>query len=282
MAQAAKGGGVAFGPTRAAAANPVPQEELARREEIRKKLMEVKFEPEFNASLGYSTRYMRDGWCRNDRPVGIGQIEMSEGIGYMGVIGVYDFSDAVGRKWRFQESRIYVGAAREYGNAGCLGPVTVDLNWTYNFYPGHSRENSGELSLSYHLNSIVHGKQWNLASVLTLTRDYDHKSTIISPEICWSWQMDEKGKYLLDTSAQLYWGNHGLNYHQTRRECDAHGFYSMVLRSGFRWQFAEKWTLVPEIALAFIPEDNIRHDGRKLSMVQGATCWATLKIQRQF
>lgn len=182
---------------RGEAAPPVPQ--------ARQAIPPPRFEPTCSFGLGLSSRYVREGWCENPSMVSVMQAEVSESGLYMGVTGTYNFSGTAGRRRHFQDDRFYMGYALGFTNTGVMGPVVVDLCWTYNGYPGESEENSGSLSMSFLLNEIWQSGRFALTGAFTLEHNYGKNATFALTDATLVYSVTEDGSWQWANSLMLYW-----------------------------------------------------------------------------
>lgn len=242
----------------------------------------IPFEPSLALSAEWSSRYMKYGWCRNDRPVGILQAEFSESVGYVGVRGVYDFTDTVNRQWQFQEAWFYAGASADFVNAGEWGPVTVELSWTHNTMPGNSGENHGEIGLGFYLNQMYVSEQCRLSSGLQIDYDYDRSAANIRFNLAWEQCLNREGTLFWRSDAALYWGDTSKIYLLTEKCRREHGFYATVWRTALEWHFREGWRLSPEISFAYVPERPLRQAAGESAWHHPSTLWGGIRIVRIF
>lgn len=236
------------------------------------------FSPALSLSAEWATRYMRDGWCRNDQPVGILQAEFSEGVGYVGVRGVYDFTDAADRQWKFQEAWFYAGVSTDFTDAGDFGPVSVDLSWTHNVMPGNSGENHGEIGLGFYLNEMYAGEKWTMTSGLQFDYDYDRHAVNARLHLRGDWLLNDDGTLRWNASAALYWGDTRKLRLLTDERRHEHGFYASVWRTGLEWDFAPGWTLSPEVSLSYVPERPVRRIAEDDRFHHPAVAWGGIRL----
>ncbi len=221
---------------------------------------------------------MRNGWCRNDKPVGIIQAEFHESVGYAGFRGIYDFTDTVGREWKFQEAWFYAGAAADFADAGDFGLLTVDLSWCHNVQPGHSGENHGEISLGFFLGQMYQSETSNLSSGLQFDYDYDRHAVNAHLHLRYDRILNQRGTLRYNLAGILYWGDTKQMQLLTDHQRDEHGFYSAVCKTGIEWDFAQNWTLAPELSFAFVPERPTRRIAEDAPYHHPALLWGGVRL----
>ncbi|GEM_PF-3100234 len=236
------------------------------------------FEPDFSLGLGLSTKYFRDGWCQNSSPVFTQQAEITESGLYLGVRSTYNFSDKAGRRRRFQDDRLYMGYGMKFVNAGIMGPVLVDICWTYNQYPGNSNENSGEVSLAFLLDEIYQKGIFALTGGLTLCHNYGKNETYAIADITTHFALNEKGTLQLENGFLLYWGDTRKMQKLTDDDCDGNAFYTIAWHSAIPWAFAEHWSLEPFVEVDCHPDGRARDAARSSDFNSAGTFWGGIRL----
>lgn len=240
------------------------------------------FEPEFNAALTLSSRYMRDGWCRNSDSVALGQAELTESGLYLGTRSTFDFTNKAHRRNRFQDARFYMGFGMPFTNTGCMGPVVVDICWTYNLYPDHAKENSGELSLAFQLNEIWQKGRWAQSGDLTFSHNYDKNETYAVLGTTLYFVLREDGSLQLENSALLYWGDTRKLRRLTDSQCDGNAFYTAAYQCSLPWHFKENWTLTPFVEVDIHPDGRARKAAKADDFNSTANFLAGLRLSCHF
>ncbi len=237
-----------------------------------------------SVSLGgtLASRYVREGWCRNSSPVAIFQGEIQESGLYLGLQEVYNFSNRAGRGRHFQDSRLYLGYAMPFGDTGFLGPVTVDLCWTYNAYPGHSRENAGSLSLSLQGEELWRGERLGLTGAFTLEHNYDKNETFAVTEATLHWALEEDGSLMWENSLALFWGDSRRMRAMTREECGGNALYALSLTSSLPWEVGKGWTIAPFLEADFHPDRRARRAAKEDDFNAAAIVAAGVRVSRRF
>ena len=291
------------GPTRAAAAEkaaatnsetkraqPVPQQE----EQIDEP--DGMAPPIVNMSLDWASRYVYQGRALNTRPVGIIRAEINKGEAYFGVRGVYDFTSdlerngKVGRrshglydsdrKWRFQENRFYIGDTMATPPLGKLGPLYLDLSWTYIQYPGVSDLNSAEIGLSITAPDVSAGEDWALVPVLSLNHDYELETSWISAAGYYSKSLGARCD--LELSSELFWGDTKQARFYTGGECDGNAFYAAVFGICLNVHLTEEVILAPYLKTAIHPDSRCRKAMRDDGMNHGCELWGGVVVSVAF
>ena len=256
---------------------PTPAESKAKR------LLELPpFDPDFAVDLGWHSRNMREGWTRCDGSTGTIQAEFSESGAYLGVWGAYDFTDHVNRKWRFQDTRFYVGFAMDFLNAGDFGPVTIDLSWTYSHYLDHSTDDGGEVGIAFALNQLYQKNRWLAAASLGLNHNYDDEETWLDLAGRLACLLDESGRKSIVTTLHLYWGDTAKVRDVTDRRVNGNAFYALVFQTEFEWRLTEHLTLSPYLALSCAPDHRARLAAKDAPMDSAAILWAGIRLGYQF
>ena len=240
------------------------------------------FSPDFSLDLAWHSRNMREGWTRCDGPTGTIQTEFSESGAYLGFWGAYDFTDRVNRQWRFQDTRFYTGFAMDFINAGTLGPVTVDLSWTYNHYLDHTTDDNGEIGLTLALNHLFQKKQWLGAASLAANHNYDDEETWLDLAGRLTYLFDEAGRKSIVTTLHLYWGDTAKLQGLTNHDVDGNAFYAVVLQTEFNWHLTDHLYLAPYLALSCAPDRRARHAAQDDPMDSAAVLWAGIRFGWQF
>lgn len=243
---------------------------------------ELEFAPDFNTALDWSSRHMREGWARNDRPVGIGQAELSERGGYLGVFAVYDFNDRLNRKWRFEESRFYAGISGDYAGEGSHGPLSFDFSWAYLYYPKRTRSNSAEISADLAMHEFYKGDDWFFGLGVTLIHDYELEESTIAPYLEFSQRLNASGTLNWDAVATLYWGDTKKVKNITDGGCGSSAFYASTLKVSLHWEFAQGWRLSPYAAISAYPDRRARNAAKVSEMNCEAVFWGGLRLTRTF
>ncbi|MGN0866446.1 MAG: hypothetical protein ACI4SG_02050 [Oligosphaeraceae bacterium] len=239
------------------------------------------FLPSFSLGGTLASRYIREGWCRNSSPVAIFQGEIQESGLYLGLQEVYNFSDRAGRGRHFQDSRLYLGYAMSFGDTGFLGPVTVDVCWTYNAYPGHSRENSGSLALSLQLEEFWRGERLALTGALSLEHNYGKNQTFAVTEATLHCAIREDGALMWENSLALFWGDSRRMRALTQEDCGGNALYTLSLASSLPWEVGQ-WVIAPFLEADFHPDSRARKAAKRDDFNAAATVTAGLRVSRHF
>lgn len=239
------------------------------------------FLPSLSLGGTLASRYIREGWCRNSSPVAILQGEVQESGLYLGLREVYNFSDRAGRGRHFQDSHLYLGYAMAFGDTGFLGPVTVDFCWTYNAYPGHSRENSGSLSLALQLEEFWRWERLALSGSLSLEHNYGKNETFAVAETTLHCALREDGALIWENSLGLFWGDSRRMRAMTQGDCGGNALYTLALTSSLPWQVGD-WVIAPFLEADFHPESRARKAAKRDDFNAAATVTAGLRVSRHF
>ncbi|MCQ2396643.1 MAG: hypothetical protein MJ106_02975 [Lentisphaeria bacterium] len=242
---------------------PVPQEP---------QLPPVKpFEPDFAVGISLDSKYFRDGWCRNSSPVAVGQFEICESGLYLGTKDVFDFSDKAGRGRHFQ-----------YANTGHMGPVNVDFCWTYNTYPGDSRENSGEISLALQLSEILKKGCFVLTGGVSLNHNYGKNETYAVADAVLHFSLLESGDLQFEHAFMLFWGDTWKVRRITNGECDGNAFYSAGCQCALPWNVNDALTITPFVEVDVHPDSRARKAAKNDAFNANANVQAGLKLTCHF
>ncbi len=240
--------------------------------------MESEFEPHLSLGGGLSSRYIRDGWCENSSPVLGLQAEFMEGGMYVGIRSTYDFSDRAGRARHFQDSRLYLGYSMPFRKTGSLGPVSVDVCWTSNTYPGNSRENSGSLSVGLNLEEIWRRGRLAVTGGVTLEHNYGKNETFVAAEAACHLSLMEEGALQWENALVLFWGDSGRIRRMTASENAGNGLYTLMWRSSLPWDLGHGWSVTPYAEILFHPDRRIRDAARDDAFNSAATAQAGVRI----
>lgn len=273
-------GGLAFGQSAETRAqfNGVPAPKLPT--------LEVRpvrpFEPVFSTALSLNSKYFRDGWCENSSPVAIGQFEVCESGLYLGTRSTFNFSDRAGRGRHFQDVRYYIGCGVPFVNTGHLGPVTVDVCWTYNLYPGKSNDNSGEIAISFQLDEIWQKGPWALTGALSLNHNYGKNECYAVTDATLHYCLRQDGSLMIDNTALLYWGDTRKLRRVTDGQCGGNAFHTAGFRCALPWSFRDDWHLTPFVEVDIHPDTRARKAAQRDSFNSAATVQAGLSLTCQF
>ncbi len=239
---------------------------------------EAEFDPHWSLGGGLSSRYIRDGWCENSSPVLGLQAEFMEGGMYVGVRSTYDFSGKAGRRRHFQDSRLYLGYSMPFRETGSLGPVSVDICWTYNTYPGHSEENSGSLSMGLNLEEIWRRGRLVVTGGVTLEHNYGKNETFVATEAACHLSLAEEGALQWENALVLFWGDSGRMRRMTASENAGNALYSLMWRSALPWDLGHGWSVTPYAEILFHPDRRSREAARDDAFNSAATALAGVRI----
>lgn len=240
------------------------------------------FEPDFSAVVSLNSKYFREGWCRNSSPVAIGQFEISESGLYLGTKAVFNFSDRAGRGRHFQDARYYLGCGVPFANTGHMGPVTVDLCWTYNTYPGDSSENSGEIALSFLLDEIWKKGCFALTGGLSLNHNYGKNESYAVADATLHFSLVESGNLQLENAFMLFWGDSRKTRRLTDGKCDGNAFYTAGFQCALPWNINEIWSLTPFVEVDVHPDSRTRKAAKDDSFNASANVQAGLRLTCRF
>lgn len=240
------------------------------------------FEPDFSLGLGLSTKYFRDGWCRNSSPVSTQQAELCESGLYLGFRSTFNFSDKAGRRRHFQDDRLYMGYTMKFVDTGILGPVLVDICWTYNQYPGNSKENSGEVSLSFLLDEVCQKGRFALTGGLSFYHNYGKNETYAILDATTHFALNESGSLQWENAFLLYWGDTRKVQKLTAGECDGNAFYTLAWQCALPWNFATNWSLVPYVEADCHPDGRARQAARDSDFNSAGTFWGGIRLNCHF
>ncbi|MBR6470491.1 MAG: hypothetical protein IKS83_01715 [Victivallales bacterium] len=240
------------------------------------------FSPDFSIDLAWNSRNMREGWTRCDGPTGTLQAEFSESGAYLGFWGAYDFTDRVNRKWRFQDTRFYAGFSMDFINAGTLGPVTVDLSWTYNHYLDHTTDDNGEIGLTLALNQLIQKDRWLAGAAISVNHNYDDEETWLDLAGRVIFPLDDDARKSIVTTLHLYWGDTAKLQGLTNHDVDGNAFYATVLQTEFEWKLTAHLRLAPYLAFSYAPDRRARHAAQTDPMNSAGILWAGIHLVWQF
>lgn len=259
---------------RGEAVSPVPQ--------ARPVIPPPRFEPTCSFGLGLSSRYVREGWCENSSMVSVMQAEVSESGLYMGVTGTYNFSGTAGRRRHFQDDRFYMGYALGFTNTGVMGPVVVDLCWTYNGYPGESEENSGSLSMSFLLNEIWQSGRFALTGAFTLEHNYGKNTTFALTDATLVYSVTEDGSWQWANSLMFYWGDTRKLRRMTDGMVGGNAFYTAAWRSSLTWNVNGTWSVEPFVQTDMHPDSRSRDAARDDAFNSAVTFLGGIRLNCHF
>ena len=178
--------------------------------------------PEFKLELDWASKYVYNGMVYNNQAVLLGDLSMEFQGFYVGVWGAYDLTHFqsrngyVGsdeglygseRKWRFEEVNPYVGYYYTFEDVEGIGPITLDLSWTYYHYPSATDGNSGAIMLSVSLDEVYKSGRSCLAVKLSGAHDYKIEENWLVLGGIYTYALDKKAAFELQFSGDLYWGD---------------------------------------------------------------------------
>ena len=240
--------------------------------------MDAEFDPHLSLGGGLSSGYIRDGWCENSSPVLGMQAEFMEGGMYVGIRSTYDFSGKAGRRRHFQDSRLYLGYSMPFRETGSLGPVSVDICWTYNTYPGHSEENSGSLSVGLNLEEIWRSGRFVVTGGVTLEHNYGKNETFVATEAACHLSLAEEGALQWENALVLFWGDSDRMRRMTASENAGNALYTLMWRSALPWDLGHGWSVTPYAEILFHPDRRARDAAREDAFNSAATALAGVRI----
>ncbi|MDY0175841.1 MAG: hypothetical protein RBT25_02980 [Lentisphaeria bacterium] len=226
--------------------------------------------PEFQLELDWASKYVDKGVVYNNQALLFGDLSLEfQGL-YLGVWGAYNLSHFqsrngyVGeerglydseRKWRFEEVNPYVGYYYTFDEIEGLGPLTLDLSWTYNHYPTMSEENSAEFELSASLDELYKSDRSNLALKLSAAHDYKIEESWIILGSTYTYALDAEGEFELQLDGELYWGDTKF-----MREYDANGngLSFAVFELALNWQASEWLCISPYLGASCALDSRVR------------------------
>jgi hypothetical protein len=156
------------------------------------------------------------------------------------------------------------------------------LSWCHNTQPGHSGENHGEISLGFFLEQMYQSETSNLTSALQFDYDYDRHAVNAHLHLRYDRILNQRGTLRWNLGGAIYWGDTKKLQLLTEQHRGEHGFYSTIAKTGLEWDFAEKWTLAPELSFAYVPERPTRRISETTPYHHPSVVWGALRITRHW